>query len=177
MMEGRKATYVEKTPNDVYREVGEKTALTPEEIASIGGVESQHGKYLKPLQGGTATGIFQFQPPTAEDLKEGSSESLLDRNTQSDLMTAYLNKNQQTTPESAYAMHNLGPSRGKKFLAADDKDLVSAVIPDRVIRANPGLYKFKTVGEARAAIKKKLEAGKESADIVPTMLDLFKGDK
>jgi len=53
LMEGRKATFVEKTPEDVYREVAEKfDHFSPEDIAGIGGVESTHGKFDKPLEGG-----------------------------------------------------------------------------------------------------------------------------
>ncbi len=177
LLEGRKATYVEKTPEDVYREVAENSEfLDAGDVAGIGGVESQHGKFKKPLKGGSARGLFQFQPPTAEDLEPGSSKSLHDMNTQSALMTKYLEKNDQESPESAYALHNLGPSRGQKFLDADDSELVSRVIPARVIRANPGLYKVKTVGEARELIRKKLQAGEKSADLQPKFTDLFKGE-
>lgn len=174
LLQGRKATYVEKTPNDVYREVAENSELSPEDVAGIGGVESAHGKFEKPIQGGSARGLFQFQPPTAEDLEPGSSASITDMNTQSALMTKYLDKNNQSTAEDSYALHNLGPSRGKKFLAADDKELISNVIPARVIRANSGLYGVKTVGEAKVLIKKKLNEGEKSSDIAPNFIDLFK---
>jgi hypothetical protein len=178
LLQGRKATYVEKTPEDVYREVAENSPhLDTKDIAGIGGLESAHGKFNKPLQGGSAEGLFQFQPPTAEHLQPGSSDSLSDMNTQSSLMTKYLDKNEQETPESAYALHNLGPTRGQKFLQASDKDLVSSVIPARIIRANPGLYNVKTVAEARELIKKQLNKGQESADITPTIMDLFKEKK
>ena len=53
LMSGRKKPYVEKTSEDVYREVaGEFDQFEPEDIAQIGGVESKHGKYNKPLKGG-----------------------------------------------------------------------------------------------------------------------------
>jgi hypothetical protein len=100
-------------------------------------------------------------------------------NTQSELMSKYLEKNKADNPEDAYALHNLGPNRGKKFLAADDKDLVARVIPARVIRANPGLYNVKTVGEARARIKEKLEKGRQPQSVGPSLIDklLAKGDE
>lgn len=178
ILDKRKETYVEKTPKDVYREVaGKSDKLSTEDIAGIGGVESQHGKYNKPLKGGVAEGLFQFQPATAEHLEPGSSKTLNDINTQSSLMSKYLEKNKQENPESAYAMHNLGPTRGSKFNNADDSELVSNVIPSYVIRANPGLYKVKTVGEARELIRKKLKAGEKSADLNPEFMDLFKENK
>lgn len=61
-MQTRKATYVEKTPNDVYNDVAAASNLTPGEVASIGGVESQHGEFDRPIKGGSARGLFQFQP-------------------------------------------------------------------------------------------------------------------
>lgn len=175
LLSDRKATYVEKTPNDVYRDIASDNNLSAEDVAGIGGVESQHGKYNKPLKGGSATGLFQFQPVTAEHLEPGSSESLNDMNTQTSLMKKYLEKNDTENVEDAYVKHNLGPSRGKKFMQAQDTDLVSEVIPARVIRANPGLYDVQTVGEARQRIKEKLSKGAESSSVRPNFLDLFKG--
>lgn len=174
-MQSRKATYVEKTPNDVYRDVGKHTDLTTEDVAAIGGLESQHGEFDRPIKGGSARGLFQFQPETAEYLQPGSSENLQDLDTQSKLMKLYLDKNKVENAEDAFVKHNLGPGRGSKFMEAPDEALVSSVIPARVIRANPGLYNVKTVGEARKKIKEKLEQGKESSDIRPNFLDLFKG--
>lgn len=174
-MQSRKATYVEKTPNDVYRDVGNDSGLSAEDVAAIGGLESQHGKFQSPLKGGSAEGLFQFQPKTAEYLEEGSSESLGDLDTQSRLMKAYLKKNEVESGEDAFAKHNLGSSRGLKFMSASDDALISSVIPARVIRANPGLYDVKTVGEAKQKIREQLEKGTKSADISPNFLDLFKG--
>lgn len=175
LMSGRKKTYVEKTPEDVYREVaGNFEHLDPEDIAKIGGVESQHGKYDKPLRGGSATGLFQFQPKTAEYLQPGSSETLSNPSTQAELMKLYLEKNKAQNPEHAYAMHNLGPTGARKFLEASDDESISNIIPRSVIRANPGLYNVKTVGEAKARIKAKLEAGADSAEMTPSIMDLLK---
>lgn len=175
-MQNRKSTYVEKTPNDVYREVASESELTPEEVAAIGGIESQHGKYNKPLKGGSATGLFQFQPKTAEYLSPGSAESLEDLNTQAELMKLYLEKNKVTSAEDAYAKHNLGKARGQSFMAADDNTPISEVVPKHVIDANPGLYKVKTVGEAKQRIREKLEKGKKSSGLFPSLAEMFKGE-
>lgn len=175
LLENRKKTYVERTPNDIYRDVSEQTPLSADDVAAIGGLESQHGKFDRPLKGGSAQGLFQFQPDTAEYLDEGSSDSLSDLDTQSKLMKLYLNKNKVENAEDAFAKHNLGPSRGQKFMEAPDDALVSSVIPARVIRANPSIYNVKTVGEAKQKIKEKLDAGRDSSDIRPNFLDLFKG--
>lgn len=168
---------MEKTPNDVYRDVGQDTGIPAEDIAGIGGLESQHGKYDKPIEGGSARGLFQFQPGTAEDLSPGSSKDLNNLDTQSKLMKLSLDKNKVDNAEDAFAKHNLGSGRGDKFISAPDHALVASVIPARVIRANPGLYDVKTVGEAKKRIKQKLNEGKDSSKIIPNFSDLFKGEK
>jgi hypothetical protein len=71
-------------------------------------------------------------------------------------------------------MHNLGPTGSRRFLEASDDTSIAKIIPKRVIRANPGLYNVKTVGEAKARIRNKLAAGEESAEMTPSMLDFFK---
>lgn len=174
-MKNRKQTYVERTPNDIYRNVAEGSDLTANEVAAIGGLESQHGEFDKPIKGGSARGLFQFQPETAEDLVPGSSDNLEDLDTQAQLMKLYLAKNKATSAQDAFIKHNLGNSRGSKFLAADDESSIGDVIPERVIRANPGLYDVETVGQAKEQIKKKLEEGEKSAKIKPNFLDLFRG--
>lgn len=178
LLENRKKTYVEKTPNDVYRDVAKDfDQLSSDDIAAIGGVESQHGKFDRPLVGGSARGLFQFQPDTAEYLEPGSSESLDDLDTQARLMKLNLEKNEVKTPEGAFTKHNLGLKRGKKFLAASDDTPITDVIPLHVIRANPGIYNVGTVGEAKQRIREKLDKGRETSTIRPDFLDLFKGDK
>jgi hypothetical protein len=160
MKQERKGTYVEKLPEDVYNDVAEGTEFSPEDISKIGGVESQHGKFDKPLQGGSARGIFQFQPETAEHLIPGSSESLSDMNTQVELMKEYLNKNKQKSIEDAYMLHQLGPTRGRKFRDAPDEANIESVIPGNIIRANPSIYEGDSVEDAKDAIQKKLDEGK-----------------
>lgn len=174
-MQNRKETYVEKTPNDVYRDIGLDSSIPAEDVAAIGGVESQHGKFHSPLEGGSAEGLFQFQPKTAEDLETGSSDSLNNLDTQSKLMKLSLEKGKTENVEDAFVKHNLGNSRGSKFMSAPDDALVASVLPKRVIDANSGLYGVKTVGEARQRIKQKLDEGRKSSDIRPNFLDLFKG--
>lgn len=174
LLESRKKTYVEKTPEDVYRDVGQSTGIAAEDVAAIGGLESQHGKYDSPLEGGSARGLFQFQPKTAEYLDPGSSKSLNDLDTQSKLMKLYLGKNEASGTEDAFIKHNLGKSRGGKFLGAPDDAQVSSVLPQRVIKANPGIYNVKTVGEAKQKIKEKLDEGRKSSKVKPNFLDLFK---
>jgi hypothetical protein len=156
LLENRKATYVEKTADDVYNDVAQGSTLSAEDIAKIGKLESQHGEFDKPIQGGAARGIFQFQPNTAEHLQPGSSESLSDMNTQAELMKKYLARNKPDSVEDAYAMHNLGPTGGRKFIEASDDAPIESVVSGATIRGNPNLYKVKTVGEARAKIKQKL---------------------
>ena len=156
LLENRKATYVEKTPDDVYNDVAEGSELSAEDIAKIGKVESQHGTFDKPLQGGSARGIFQFQPKTAEHLQPGSSDSLSDMNVQAELMKKYLARTKPESVEDAYAMHNLGPTGGRKFMEAPDDAPIESVMSGAAIRGNPNLYGVKTVGEAKARIKQKL---------------------
>ncbi len=177
LMNSRKQTYVEKTPDDVYRDVAHGSNLTAEDISAIGGVESQHGEFDRPIEGGSARGLFQFQPKTAEGLIPGSGSSIGDLDTQAELMKLYLEKNKASSAEDAFIKHNLGNSRGNKFLAADDNSNIRNVIPNRVIDANPGLYDVETVGQAKEKIKAKLEQGHESARTRPNFLDLFRGKK
>ena len=174
----RKGTYVEKLPQDVYRDVAEQfDQFEPNDIAKIGGVESQHGKYSKPLQGGSARGIFQFQPETAEYLIPGSSNTLGDMNTQAELMKEYLRRNKQDKIEDAYMLHQLGPTRGRKLRDADGEDNIKSVIPKRVIKANPSLYDGDTVEDARKTIRDKLDLAGESIEFVKDPLaELIKFD-
>ncbi len=102
----------------------------------------------------------------------GSSKSLGDINTQADLMKRNLEKNKVTNVEDAYLKHNLGPTGARRFAEADDSAPISSVVSSEVIRANP-LYHGKTVGEAKAKIKQKLEQGGESVNVRPSLKDLI----
>lgn len=175
LLKGRTATYVEKTPEDVYRDVAsdEEIILSPEDIGAIGGMESEHGKFHKPIQGGSARGLFQFQPRTAEDLIPGSSESLEDMNTQAELMKKYLKKNDPKNLQEAYLQHNIGRTGAKRFQAADDSDMAEDVISGPSIRGNKNLYEGKSVEEIKQLLKEKLEGEKEKVRPL-SILDLFK---
>lgn len=174
MMEGRKKPYVEYTPEDSYREIAQHSDnFTPEDISQIGGLESQHGKFDKPLQGGSAQGLYQFQPETAEELIPGSSKKLSDINVQTALMKLYLERNKQKNPQDAFAMHNLGPTGGEKFINAEDNSPIQDIISENSRESNLGLYGNKTVGNAKKNIKEKLKKAEESADMYPNIQDLL----
>lgn len=174
----RKATYVEKTPQDVYRDVAHNfDQFEPDDIAKIGGLESQHGKFDKPLQGGSARGLFQFQPETAEHLIPGSSESLSDMNTQAELMKEYLRRNDQDTIEDAYTLHNLGATGGKKLLNADDEAPIESAVSRQARAGNKGLYQGKNVGDVKKTIQKKLDEGGKNIDIDEDVAEKFKKTK
>ena len=130
------------------------------------------------MQGGSARGLFQFQPETAEYLIPGSSESLEDMNTQAALMKEYLRRNKQDKIEDAYMMHQLGPSRGRKLIKADPEQSIKEVIPRRVRRANPSLYEGETVEDAKEVIQKKLDEGAKSIEFVKDPIaELIKSEK
>ena len=175
LLEDRKATYVEKTPNDVYRDVAHNfDNFEASDIAAIGGTESSHGKFEEPIQGGSARGLFQIQPRTAEELIPGSSKTILDHNTQADLMKELLKRNNPENIEDAYLMHNLGKSGGKKVIGADDDQKASEVISSAAINSNKNLYKDKNIGKIKELLKKKLAESSDSSELRPNSKDLFK---
>lgn len=178
LLKKREATYVEKTPQDVYRDVAHDfDNLTPEDIAAIGKLESEHGKYQEPLQGGSARGLFQFQPNSAEHLIPGSSESLSDRNTQAELLKKNLKHNAPESVEDAYLMHNLGRSGGKRIINADDEVKLKKLISNSALKGNSGLYgEAKTVGDVKEKIKKKIKKAKESTKVRPSLESILKGE-
>jgi arginine/lysine/ornithine decarboxylase len=79
--------------------------------------------------------------------------------------------------EDAYAYHNLGPGMGKAFMKADDNQPLSAVLPENVIKSNPKLYNYKTVGQAKAAMRKFLDERGDQANFAPNIQDLFKKEE
>ena len=178
--------YVEKTPEDVYTNIAEQQPdYTKEDIAKIGGMESEHGKYLENMAGGSPQGLFQFMPRTAEAIRPGSRDSLKDINTQEELMNTYLTRNTnrikgvqgESSIEDAYAYHNLGPATGKKFMTASDDAPLSSVLSANIIKSNPTLYGYKTVGEAKAAMKKLLQENGDTFNFQPDIQDLLKGEQ
>jgi len=180
--------YVEKTANDVYRGIADKTELTKEQAAKIGGVESQHGKYTKNIGGGSATGMMQIMPRLAETLRPGSSKNLNDMNVQEELASDFINMNTPTIKElskspsslNQYIMYNLGQGTGKRFLKAGDNEDISKILPAKVIKANPKLYKYKTVGEAKKAMQGFLDSRGAETEFYPNEQDfanLFKEEE
>jgi len=57
----------------MYEEIAAASEfLKPEDIAGLAGVESEFGKYDKPMVGGRARGTFQMMPNTIKYLSERS---------------------------------------------------------------------------------------------------------
>lgn len=175
--------YVEKKPKDVYRGISKATNIPKEEVAMIGGLESQHGKYEDNMAGGSAEGLMQIMPRLAESMRPGSSQNLSDRNTQQELASDILNTNESSIRKlkqdsdivDKYLMYNLGSGAGKSFLKADINQPVSEVLPAKVIKSNPGLYEGKTVGETRSALKELLKSRGKEVEFYPELEDIVKG--
>lgn len=176
----REESYVEKTPEDVYRGISQKTAMPKEDVAKIGGVESQHGKLQK--GDSSAEGIMQIMPRLAKTLRPGSEKSIAHPATQEQLASDVINYNTPTIKELAnsndllnnYLMYNLGRGHGKKLISAKDEDVIEKILPSKVIMANPKLYRYKTVGEAKKAIQAHLDKRGSNFEFTPTIEDLFK---
>jgi|GEM_PF-3171131 hypothetical protein len=179
--------YVEKKPRDVYRGISHSTKLSKEEAAMIGGLESQHGKYEKNMGGGSASGIMQVMPNLAKMIRPGSEKRIMDRNVQQELASDIINMNEPTIKQIAaqsnktadvvdrYALYNLGKGRGRKFLEASDDTPIEKILPAAIIKANPKLYKHKTVGDAKKAMKVALTEGGKTNEFYPDIQDLFTG--
>lgn len=173
--------YVEKTPEDVYNHIAEKTELTPEGVAAIGGLESNHGKFEDNFAGSSAKGIMQVMPRLAKAIRPGLEKSIKDYNTQADLASDIINLNTPTIKEikqnaellDHYVMYNLGKGRGKRFLEAQDTDKISDILPQEVIKSNPKLYNYKTVGEAKKALRSTLNEAK-TGGIAPKIDDIYR---
>jgi len=187
-----RSNYVEKIPQDVYRQIEESTPLTKEEVAMIGGVESQHGKYEDNMAGSSAQGIMQVMPNLAKIIRPGSENSIKDRNIQAELASDIINYNNPTIKEiynsnhqkpnilDHYAMYNLGRGRGKKYIEATDETPIEQVLPSKVIKANPKLYKYKTVGESKQKLRDFLAKRGQEIDFYPNeqdMSNLFKEEE
>jgi len=172
--------YVTKEVEDVYKAIAEKTGRTPEEIAKIGGMESQHGKYSENMAGSRAKGLFQLMPQTVKDLSSnGSPESL---NTQEEVMTRLLQENQKklgqdSSIEDLYLLHNQGLGKGKKLITASEDKPVSDILSGQIINANPALYKNKTVGQAKESIKDMLDEKGSNFKFRSKIEDLFTEDQ
>ena len=164
----------------MYNQIAEKTGMSPEDVSSIGGLESQHGKYEQNMAGSSAKGIMQVMPRLAKTLRPESQKTLNDYNTQAELASDIINLNAPTIKQiklnsellDNYVMYNLGKGRGKKFLQATDETPIEQVLPENIIRMNPKLYKHKTVGDAKKAIRMNLDQAK-SQEFYPKIEDLY----
>lgn len=168
--------YVTKEIEDVYNMVAEKTGRTPEEIAQIGGVESQHGKYSKNMKGSSAKGLFQIMPTIAKEYAPDKPiESL---NTQEEILTKLINENQKklgkdASIEDLYALHNLGLGKGRRMIASTDEEPIKNVLSKNIIESNPKLYKNKTVGESKQSIRDFLKERGEEFEFTPDLQKYF----
>ncbi len=156
--------YVEKLPEDIYKEVAAASGFEPEEIAGIGGIESTHGKFSKPLQGGSARGLFQFQPITAEGLIPGSSSNIDDMNMQAELMKTLIRRNDPTSVEGAYIRHNLGKRGGQRVLDAEEGQKLKDVISARSLKSNRIYDPEANASLIREILKEKIQSASEGAN-------------
>lgn len=164
-------------PYDVqsmYEEIAsDNNSLTPRDVAAIGGVESEHGKYQSPLGGGSARGTFQLMPKTIKYLKErledkGIPEEINPLREEArltkELMKQHENELKNTlgkdvapTVKDLYIKHNLGAGMGKKLLRAPADAPIENILPEKVINSNPSIYKGKTKKSAIEEIQKRLD--------------------
>ena len=157
----------------MYEDVAAESSLTPEEIAGIAGVESEFGKYDQPLKGGSARGTFQLMPNTIKYLQERLSAQGSEREPNplreearltGELMKQHekelgktLGKDSEISPADVYVKHNLGAGMGKKLLKAKGKTSISDILPEKVIEANPSIYKDKNKAQTLEEIQKRLD--------------------
>ncbi len=149
-------------------------SLSPQDVAGIAGVESEFGKYDKPMVGGRARGTFQLMPNTIKYLQErlateGSEREPNPLREEARLMSELvpqheaelektLGKDAEINPSDIFVKHNLGAGMGKKLLKAKGKTPTSEILPEHVIEANPGIYKDKTKSKTLKDIQKKLDS-------------------
>lgn len=157
----KRNNYVERTADDLYNRVSERTGVDKSVIQKIGKLESQHGKYENNLAGSSAKGVFQLMPSLIKKLKPEGLKSPKSFSTQEDVMSSYLEEIQKKIGKNApeeelYAYHNLGYPSFKKLKNAKDEQLVESVLPKKVINANKKLYKKNTKKETFEQIRKLL---------------------
>lgn len=153
--------YVERTPEDLYTRVSERTGVDKNTIKKIGGVESEHGKYEDNFAGSSAKGVFQLMPNLIKNFKPEGMKSPKSFSTQEDVMTGYLKEMTKkigvdAPEEDFYAYHNLGYPKFKRFKKAKDDQPMEQVLPLEIIRKNPKFYKDKTKKQAVEEIKNML---------------------
>jgi len=155
----------------MYEDIAQSSSLTPEEIAGFAGIESEFGKYKKPLKGGSARGTFQLMPNTIKYLSERSEDPREanplreEARLMKELMPQHEKELRKTlkgeveiTPEDVYVKHNLGSGMGKKLLKAPDNMPIEEILPENVIDANPSIYQGKNKAQALQKIKDKLDS-------------------
>lgn len=155
----------------MYEEIAAASnSLTPQQVAGLAGVESEFGKYDKPMVGGRARGTFQLMPNTIKYLRErldGEQESnplREEARLMAELIPQHekelegtLGKDVEITPADIFVKHNLGAGMGKKLLRAKKNTPVAEILPEHIIEANPSIYKDKTKGTTLEDIQKKLD--------------------
>lgn len=154
----------------MYEDVAKNSILTPEEVAGIGGLESEHGKYDKPLEGGRARGTFQLMPSTKKYLKtglkeQGSEPEVNPLREEARLAAEMMKQNEaearktlgkDPTAVDIFIKHNLGQGMGKKLMRAPAVLPMDEILPEHIIEGNPGLYKDKTKESALKEIQRRL---------------------
>lgn len=170
--------YVERSVEDLYNSVAEKTGYTPEEIAQIGGVESQHGKYEKNFAGSRAKGVFQLMPAIIKALKPEGLKSPNSFSTQEDVMIDLLNDTKKklgddVSIEDTYLRHNLGSGAAKRLMKAPTSSQTYAVLPEKVIESNAKLYKDRSIAEAKDNLRQLLKEKGDEFEFSPKFQDLL----
>lgn len=155
----------------MYEEVAENVSLTPQEVAGIGGLESEHGKYNEAFNEGSARGTFQLMPNTMKYLKErlkvqGSEEEVNPLREEARLAAEMMKQNEteakktlgkDPTVSEIFIKHNLGAGMGKQFLKAPGSKSMEEILPEDVVKSNPSIYKGKTKSKALKEIQKRLD--------------------
>ena len=169
--------FVERTPEDVYKMVSQRTGVPERDIAAIGGIESTHGKYQDNPRS-SAKGIFQLMPSIIAKLKPEGLEAPKDLGVQEDVMVGLLEESLKKLPEASardlYIKHNLGLGSAKRLLKADDKDSAEQLLSKKVVKSNPELFKGKRVKDTKKLIDRKLEKALEEYEPEITLEDLLK---
>lgn len=143
--------------------------LSPEDIAGIAGVESEFGKYDKPMAGGRARGTFQMMPNTLKYLSERSElpreanplreearlmKELIPQHEME--LEKTLGPDVEISSADIYVKHNLGQGKGKKLLKAKGRTPTDEILSQEIIEANPSIYKDKTKAQVMEEIRKRL---------------------
>jgi hypothetical protein len=157
----------------MYEDIAKSSeSLEPKDIAAIAGVESQFGKYTKPLAGGSARGEFQIMPNTLKYLSERADSKGIPREAnplreQARVMAELIPQHEEELKKTLgpdadisasdiYVKHALGQGMGKKLLKASPDTLAEEILPEKVIAGNPSIYEGKSKSEIMKEIQKRL---------------------